>query len=140
MISVAKRPCGSCPYRKDVPSGIWAQEEYDKLPAYDGPTAMQDPHAFMCHQRTGNLCAGWLACHGTYGPTALIAVRLLSFFGNVSDAVWDYVTDVPVFKSGAEAREHGMRDIDKPGMQARKLVTKLTPVVEASNEKRRRKR
>jgi hypothetical protein len=33
-----KYPCPSCPYRKDVPSGVWAPEEYDKLPAYDNDT------------------------------------------------------------------------------------------------------
>ena len=66
-------PCGSCPYRKDVPSGIWAKSEYDKLPRYDGETWEQDPKAFMCHQRDGCLCGGWLACHS---PRHLLALRL----------------------------------------------------------------
>jgi hypothetical protein len=35
-LTCAARPCASCPYRKDVPSGIWAAHEYTKLLAYDG--------------------------------------------------------------------------------------------------------
>ena len=50
-LSVAKVPCGSCPYRRDVPSGIWEQHEYDKLPEYDGQTWEQNPALFLCHQR-----------------------------------------------------------------------------------------
>lgn len=109
-LTVAKTPCGSCPYRCDVPSGIWVQDEYDKLLAYD-PVGMayQDPHVFECHQRDGNLCAGWLACHGDS-----LALRLGLSFGDVDPSVIDYKTDVPVFGSGAEAREHGMRDIAAP--------------------------
>ena len=54
--------CASCPYRKDVPSGIWEQSEYDKLPKYDGETWEQAGALFMCHLRDGCLCGGWLAC------------------------------------------------------------------------------
>ena len=53
----AKRPCGSCPYRRDAPSGIWSREEYEKLPEYDKPTAYQPPQVFMCHRNAGCLCA-----------------------------------------------------------------------------------
>lgn len=45
----APQPCASCPYRRDVPSGIWAAEEYAKLPAYDADTPFQPPHLFLCH-------------------------------------------------------------------------------------------
>jgi hypothetical protein len=31
----APKPCESCPYRKDVPSGVWSEGEYRKLPQYD---------------------------------------------------------------------------------------------------------
>ncbi|MFC6371193.1 DUF6283 family protein [Nonomuraea thailandensis] len=35
----ARRPCGTCPYRKDAPSGMWSQEMvFDKLRGYDRPT------------------------------------------------------------------------------------------------------
>ena len=46
----APRPCDSCPYRQDVPSGIWAASEYAKLPAYDAPTCAQSARLFLCHQ------------------------------------------------------------------------------------------
>jgi len=112
-------PCGSCPYRRDVPSGIWSQNEYDKLPLYDGETWEQDRKVFMCHQRDGHLCGGWLACHGTEHTLAL------RFPGVVHSSTFDYKTEVPVFSSGAEAREHGMRDIDDPGPAAQKMVAGL---------------
>jgi len=102
-----------------VPSGIWEQHEYDKLPSYDGPTWAQSPALFMCHQRDGNLCAGWLACHD---PRELLALR---FPHKLDPAVYDYTTDVPVFSSGAEARRHGMRDINRPGAKANKMITGL---------------
>lgn len=124
---VAKVPCGSCPYRRDVPSGIWAQNEYDKLPEYDGPTWGQSPMRFACHQRDGNLCAGWLACHG---PQELLAIRIAAATGSIEPEVMRYKTDVPVFSSGAEARAHGMRDITTPGAKARKMVAGLVKKIE----------
>ena len=113
-IKVASVPCGSCPYRCDVPSGIWEQHEYDKLPSYDGPTWGQSPALFMCHQK-----AGWLACHDA---RELLALR---FPHDVDPSVYDYATEVPVFNSGAEARRHGMRDISHPSAKAGKMITGL---------------
>jgi hypothetical protein len=46
----ASNPCGSCPYRRDVPSGVWDAAEYEKLPRYDGPMADQPARLFLCHQ------------------------------------------------------------------------------------------
>jgi hypothetical protein len=125
MLTVAKRPCKSCPYRKDVPSGVWAPHEYDKLPAYDGLTALQDPRAFQCHLGNEKVCAGWLACHGTDGPNALLAMRLVGFFSRVDPKLFNYRTDVELFASGAEARAHGLRDIEQPDEAAQKTVAKL---------------
>jgi hypothetical protein len=113
-------PCGSCPYRKDVPSGLWAREEYDKLSRYDGQTWEQSQAIFMCHQRDGRLCGGWLACHG---PGELLALRLHA--RELDSGVFDYETDVPVFLSGAEARAHGIRDIKSPKPMARKMIAGL---------------
>lgn len=112
-------PCGSCPYRKDVPSGIWAKSEYNKLPRYDGETWEQAPQAFLCHQRDGCLCGGWLACHG---PHELLALRIDR---DIDPSVFDYTTDVPVFESGAAARAHGIKDIKRPKTKARKMVAGL---------------
>ena len=119
-ITAARVPCGSCPYRRDVPSGIWSQHEYDKLPAYDGPTWGQSPALFMCHQRDGNLCAGWLACHD---PQELLALRFSN--PDIDPAIYAYKTDVPVFRSGSAARAYGLREIKEPSEAAEKMIAGL---------------
>lgn len=121
-----KRPCMSCPYRKDAPSGVWHQEEYEKLPGYDGEIIEQiEANAvrlFGCHQGDGRLCAGWAAYRD---PGDLLAVRLALSKGHISEAILDYTTDVPLWASGREAAEHGMAEIDAPGTKANKVVGKL---------------
>lgn len=123
-LTVASRPCASCPYRRDAPSGLWAEDEYIKLLRYDGEiidqVASGATTTFGCHQRDGHLCAGWLACHG---PDNLLAMRLLA--NDVPKETWNYSTDVPVFRSGAEAAAHGLRDMAKPGTKTRRLMAKL---------------
>ena len=113
-----KRPCGSCPYRRDVPSGVWHAEEYAKLPRYDLETFQQPVGLFMCHQRDGCLCAGWLQTHGT---DDLLALR----FSPVDPSAYGYTSDVPVFESGAAAAAHGMAEIDAPGAEAQKTMRNL---------------
>ncbi|WP_067904162.1 DUF6283 family protein [Nocardia vaccinii] len=66
----APRPCSSCPYRRDAPSGVWDAEEYEKLRLYDLDMAFQPPRLFQCHQAdfdsgVRRLCAGWAGCHGS---------------------------------------------------------------------------
>lgn len=123
-LTCAARPCASCPYRKDVPSGLWSPIEYTKLLAYDGEVLDQLVKGaigvFMCHQKDGNLCAGWLAAHGTDNLLALRMVR-----GDIDPKVWGYETDAPVFRSGEAAFNHGMRDIKKPGPKALRLMVKM---------------
>jgi hypothetical protein len=123
-LTCAKRPCASCPYRKDAPSGLWDAHEYDKLPAYDGDILDQmfagATAVFGCHQRDGHLCAGWVAAHG---PENLLALRLRG--DEVPQETWEYETDVPVFRSGSEAGRHGMKDLHKPGLKAQRLMVKL---------------
>lgn len=122
--TVAKAPCGSCPYRRDVPSGIWERVEYDKLPKYDGEIIdqmMADATGlFLCHQQDGNLCAGWLACHRSDN---LAAMRLHA--AEVDPMVWSYETACPLWSSGAEARAHGIKDIAEPSAAARKKIDGL---------------
>lgn len=122
----AKNPCGSCPYRRDVPSGVWAEEEYAKLPQYDGPTFDQPPGVFMCHQQDGRICAGWAGCHDMYES---MAVRLAVLDGRIKeddvDALLDYTTPTPLFASGVEAAAHGRAEIESPSARARKTVDKL---------------
>lgn len=123
----APRPCESCPYRRDVPSGVWSANEYAKLRDYDGETWEQPPGVFQCHQ-TGpeddgkaRLCAGWVGCHGQ----ELLALRLAVSRGDVDPEVMNYHTDVELFGSGTEAAEHGEADIEYPGEEAQALVAKI---------------
>lgn len=129
----APRPCASCPYRKDVPSGIWAASEYEKLPRYDADAEpIQALNLFLCHQNdrtddAARLCAGWVATHG---GDNLLAVRLAVAHGTITvdtyNAVCDYRTGIPVFESGAAAAAHGIRDIDDPDSAATRAITKIT--------------
>jgi hypothetical protein len=123
---VRRRPCPTCPYRRGVPSGIWAPEEYCLLRAFDGDLAEQAAagatHPFLCHSSPRNLCAGWA---GHRNPMDLLAVRLGITAGHLDITVAYYTTDVPLFQSGAEAAEHGLRDIDRPGPAAIRASLKL---------------
>lgn len=125
----AVNPCGSCPYRRDVPSGVWSAEEYAKLATYDGETWEQSPHLFLCHQHERDsgqerLCAGWVGCHG---GDELMALRLAARNMTEDDvrAAMRYTTSVPLFDSGSEAAAHGMRDIESPGEEAQKMIEKI---------------
>ena len=118
-----KTPCASCPYRKNVPSGVWDASEYAKLPGYDGQIHEQTSRAvFMCHQQDGCACSGWL---GHRDPDDLLAVRLGVSFGTLDPSCLDYTTDVPLFDSGQAAADHGMADIETPGAEAREVIEKI---------------
>lgn len=123
----APRPCASCPYRKDVPSGIWDTTEYTKLPDYDNDTMGQPPGVFLCHQVNGRTCAGWVGCHDM--PNNL-ALRFAEMTGQIDpetvDAILDYATDVPLFTSGQQAAAHGMANIDNPDDDAISTMDKIT--------------
>lgn len=120
----APNPCGSCPYRKDVASGVWDRSEYEKLPEYDRPTGEQPPNVFMCHQQDGRACAGWTATHDM---EECFGLRLAVAMGIVEDPepFFDYETPVPLFDSGQEAADHGLREITAPGEKARRTMDKL---------------
>ncbi len=77
------RACVNCPYRRDVPSGGWGQEEYDKLRAYDAETPFQSTRVFQCHQadrdsEARRICSGWAGCHEA---EHLLSVRLVLTVG-----------------------------------------------------------
>lgn len=46
----AGNPCGSCPYRRDAPAGLWHPEELSLLTGYDAETWEQPRTLFLCHQ------------------------------------------------------------------------------------------
>lgn len=118
----SKAPCGTCPYRRDVPAGVWSAEEYAKLPRYDGETGDQIMQGgtglFYCHQNDGRLCAGWVGCHDT---RHLAALR----FSPVDPSTFDYESPVPLFESGREAALHGLSGVKNPGPAAKAAIAKL---------------
>jgi hypothetical protein len=130
-------PCASCPYRRDVPSGVWAAHEYEKLPEYDGETFEQPPRAFFCHQDNGRLCAGWVGCHNmeeSLGLRLAAAGDLID--GESYQIALTYQSPVPLFDSGAEAAAHGLADLDSPTAAAVRTMKKLV----RSRERRDRSR
>ncbi len=127
MREPATNPCGSCPYRKDVPSGVWHEEEYQKLPGYDGDMIGQPLGVFGCHQQDGRLCAGWVACHDMDENLALrIAVGRGHIDGETFSKVLTYETEVEIWESGQAAHDHGVREISNPSVKAEKTITKLS--------------
>lgn len=115
-------PCATCPYRAYVPAGVWHPEEYAKLPQYDEDTMYQPPAVFMCHQRDGHVCAGWL---GVGDPSHLLAVRVGVMNGTVDPSCMVYEPTVPLHASHTAAAVHGMSGVDDPGPDAEVAMAKL---------------
>jgi hypothetical protein len=120
----APRPCESCPYRLDVPSGVWHEDEYAKLPAYDRETMYQPAGVFLCHQQNGRVCAGWVGCHDM---SQSLGLRFAAREMDPDDvaACLDYTSPVPLFKTGTEAAAHGLRDLEAPGTPAVRVMSKI---------------
>lgn len=120
MSGIRKEPCSSCPYRCDVPSGIWSEAEYDKLPLYDEETYNQPPFVFVCHATPEWLCHGWVVVHGE----GLLALRI--WFTDHPDVRWELPEAVmPMFPSGTHAAVHGKAELRKPGPEAVTLARRL---------------
>lgn len=117
--AVRSAPCEGCPYRRDVPSGLWHPDEYEALRAYDRPTGDQPIAGFACHASPNDYCHGWAAVHSRRGHEhELLALRLWP------PATWPTVR-IPLFASGSEAADHGLADVYEPGPEARALVQRL---------------
>lgn len=117
---VRAQPCEACPYRRDVPSGLWSAEEYDKLPPYDAETWEQPFDGFSCHATPEFYCHGWAVVHMSRGHAfELLALRFAHFEGDIP------TPPVPLFESGAEAAEHGKREIKRPKKRAKQTVQRL---------------
>ena len=123
MTTVRSESCSACPYRRDVPSGVWSAAEYDKLTEYDGPIYQQSPTAFSCHATPEHLCHGWAVVHGS-GDKELLGLRILSLMEGEPIEV-PPPGSVPLFDSGAEAAAHGKRDIEHPSDEARATAARL---------------
>jgi hypothetical protein len=119
MSTVRRSPCSNCPYRRDVPSGIWAFEEYERLRDYDRETASQPTAAFGCHSTPDKYCHGWAVVHSSRGHAyELLALRLRQVEVTCRAAM-------PLFGSGGEAADHGQVEIEAPGLRARRMINRL---------------
>lgn len=122
-------PCAACPYRKDAPSGLWDESEYEKLPAYDNMTAMQPMAMFLCHDadRETVLCRGWAEVHGDQPPGhELLSLRLAAGMGLLNPEEFPVkCSGVPLHKSGLAACKAGLKAIRRPGKIAKKMMSKL---------------
>lgn len=124
---VRSEPCLSCPYRRDVPSGVWAHHEYEKLREYDAPTMGQPTSPFMCHTTPDHYCNDWAVCHSNRGtddprfpdahPYDLFALRLRPT--EIPES------KTPLWSSGNEAADHGQRDIEIPSDEAQAAIERL---------------
>jgi hypothetical protein len=116
-------PCSTCPFRRDTPPGIWAPEEYQKLPDYDQGGMAFAP--FHCHQEnvTGvpTLCRGFVSCL----QFDSIAVRLLVSREVLTVEQVEAPCPVPLYGSGREACDAGMAGVKKPDQRAVRAITKL---------------
>jgi len=113
VTKVRAMPCEACPYRRDVPSGLWQEHEYDKLVDYDAPTGEQPFATFACHASPEAHCHGWAVVHMNRGhENELLALRVSPPDGGIPQEV------VPLFDSGEEAAEHGKADLEEPSEEA----------------------
>ncbi len=124
MSAIRPSPCRFCPYRRDVPSGVWSAEDYAKLRAYDDPGIGQPVAPFACHETPKLFCSGWAQCHGN----EILSLRIQERIRGKDCTVPPKTT--LVFRTGNEAADHGMRDIDRPGKKARAAMAILIPKIE----------
>ena len=118
-MTIRSMPCTACPYRQDVPSGLWAVHEYEKLRDYDLPTPDQPMATFFCHATPEHVCHGWAVVHSNRGHEHdLLALRMWPH-GDVPDP------GVPLFSSGNEAADHGQADIEEPSLDATQAIQHL---------------
>lgn len=116
---IRSQPCSACPYRRDVPSGVWAYDTYEILRPYDEPTGDQPFAPFGCHATPEHLCHGWAVVHTSRGNEYdLLSLRLIG-----SPPIPERV--VPLFDSANEAADHGQEEIEEPSAEALEAVERL---------------
>lgn len=136
-LHVPAEPCASCPYRKDVPHGIWHPTEYAKLRTYDdGFQEIPALGVFLCHASNfkdrDSVCRGWLSVH-----CDSVAVRLGVITGQIPPEAPFAKVKAKLFKTGKAAADAGMRAINRPGKAARKMIDKLGSAIERGKRKNR---
>jgi hypothetical protein len=121
---VPASPCTSCPYRRDTPPGVWHPSEYEKLRDYDDGAPSPSFATFLCHHTTetgrDTACRGWLSVH-----CESVAARLAVLKGEVTDAERYAPVKEPLYASGNEAADAGIKGVKRPGRQARKVIERL---------------
>lgn len=121
---IRREPCSACPYRRDVPSGLWVAEEYEKLLDYDKTTGEQPAARFGCHATPEFDCHGWAVVHSNRGRACeLLALRLHHAMTGEDDEIPEPF--VPLFGSAAEAAAHGMKRIEDPDGDAVEAMERL---------------
>lgn len=128
-IGCSPAPCTTCPYRCDVPSGVWAAEEYEKLPPYDRPTTEQPAGLFMCHTTQVSFCTGWLQSHANREHAFDLLALRLNHRKLDCEAVSKVASMTPLvrlFRTGADAARHGMKAILRPGRKAKAAIERIT--------------
>jgi hypothetical protein len=128
MSAARREPCSACPYRVDVPAGVWASEEYDKLDPYDLPTPAQPPGVFACHATPEWLCHGWVAVSVRRGEVdhayESLALRIAAApFGRPIEAPSD--SGVELFASHTDAADWGRAGVTDPDLVARLTIDRL---------------
>jgi hypothetical protein len=126
---MAPTPCTTCPYRRDTPSGVWAEEEYRKLPTYDNHDfCTANLKVFHCHQEREigkpTVCHGWVSVHAD-GK----AVRLACISGLISEEDMARIpiqADPALYATGAEACRAGLKGVNRPGKKARRAIERIS--------------
>lgn len=115
-------PCSSCPYRRDTPAGVWDKTEYEKLRGYDDNSSFA---TFLCHQSReigkDTACRGWMAVH-----CESVAVRLAILKGDVTPAQLYADVASPLYKTGNEAADAGIRGVKRPSKKAKHSINRLS--------------
>lgn len=122
MTLVRKEPCQACPYRRDVPSGVWSIEDYLKLPPYDGETWEQPPTHFRCHATPELMCHGWVVV----GGWELLGLRFFLSLHPEEAADFEIPEPtVPLYDTHTEAARHGVEKIRHPSKEAKRVMERL---------------
>lgn len=124
QLGCCDEPCRTCPYRRDVPAGLWDPVEYHKLIAYDVDTSSQPIGVFLCHYTNSDnptLCRGWLAV----GGWELLGVRLAVTTGHLDPAEVDRPIATDVFDTGTDAAMWGLSGVADPGPDAQAAIARL---------------
>lgn len=120
-LTVKAEPCLTCPYRLDVPSGVWSASEYEKLRGYGANVTF---NLFLCHQTIAGgvelACKGWLLVE-----SESVAVRVACSLGLLDYPACFAPCSAGLHSSGAAAADYGQKQLKRPGRRALRVIEKL---------------